>query len=232
MKRRKQQSSKACRANKKANKVKKEQQAKYRKEKKKKMPSQYRDTKYIKLAMPCRFLVEDKYSSYMDKIKEWYDKGILTEITFFAFGKWNSKTKKRLLGIIKKFNNEWAQNHLVFRMPNESNKTYMLRVLRSFDITHYAGLDEEYMKVLVMSNLYSSIRSFFWRPEAEEGWNEFREWFKRYNYSYYRLLDKGDSADKIIQTGINASVDHSEPELVAQNTADSYDAYDTEWFGV
>ena len=222
MKRRRQQSAKACKANKKT------KQAKYRKEKKnKKMFTHRAEVQYIKLAMPCRFLVEKRYSTYMDTIKEWHDDGILSNITFFAFGKWNSKTKKRLFGIIKSFGNEWAVNHLVFRMPNESNKTYMLRILRSFDITHYAGLDEEYMKVLVMSNLYSSIRSFFWHSDAEDGWNQFKEWFKRHNKNYYRLLEKGESSDKIIQTGTNASVD----DELEYHTSTGYD-YDSGWFGI
>ena len=222
-KRRREQSKRAHKEKKLACKNKKEKQSKpkFRKEAKRKMAN-YRDgAEYIKLAMPARFLTESRYSEYINTIKKWYEDGILTEITFFAFGKWNTRTRKRLFGIINSHGHEWTKNHLVFRLPSESNRTYMLRVLRSFDITHYAGLDKEYMKTFVMSDLYNTIRSFFWHADEKRGWAEFKDWFKRHNKVYYRLFEQGESAYQIIQTGVDANPEPQDFELEV-HSSDGY----------
>ena len=204
-KRRREQSRNSKREQKKDKKAKAAQQkrANKRKNKRKNKMSGWNEdaVQYIKLALSGRFLIEPQYSDYINKLRDWHKDGIVTDLTFFAFGKWNSRTRIRLKEILKENNNEWAWNHLVFKLPNEFETAFILRTIRAFKITHYIDNDKEHLKPLIMSSHCSDLKMFYWHDDAEHGWTEMKAWLKRHNPAYFSLYEQGEQAGFIIETG-------------------------------
>jgi hypothetical protein len=218
-KRRQQQSKKAKRQNKKQVSERKKfrpikNKRKKNKAKGKQMPHNQtfnpREVKYIRMGMSGIFLVESKYAEYITRLKEWYDSGILTDITFLIFGKWNSKTKERFRGILKDNGNEWAWNHSVFATRDELEVSFLLRRIRCYKISHYVDINKDHLTPIVKSNLYHTTKMFRWHDDIKHGWEEFRAWIRRYNPTHFNLCDQGIGADLIIQTGVMAKLEEEE----------------------
>lgn len=233
-KRRREQSNKAKKEQKKEKKAmpaKMRHPKPKRKKNKRKNKMSWRNVQYIKLGMSGGFLIEPKYSEYIDTLREWLEEGKLTDITFLAFGKWNSRTRKRLWGILKENNNEWAWNHLVFKLPHEFETAFILRTVRCFSMSHYVDTDKNHIQPIVMSYLYKSVKLFRWHDDVARGWDEMKTWIKRHNPAYYSLYELGQQADFIIQTGVMAKPEPEQEEThVHQHNYDDYN--NDEWFGL
>lgn len=164
------------------------------------------EAQFVKLGMSARFLIEPIYSSYIDKMKEWHERGTFTDITFFVFGKWNSRTKARLHQILIDNGNDWAWNHLVFRLGDEVNDvSFLLKSFDTFKISHYVDMDKDHITPIVMSKHYLEVKIFYWHKAVEQGWEEFKDWLHRQEISRWKLFDKGEMADAIINTGFAKS---------------------------
>lgn len=214
-KRRREQSRKAKREEKKERKAKDRKwknqpnpTPKYRKRKRnkgKKMFNYSGNVQCIHLGMSGRFLIEPKYAEYLVHLKEWYDEGVISDISFLVFGEWNTKTRKRLCGMLEDNNHKWAINHLLFRNSEEYDASFMVKKARCLNMTHYADMDKDSISNFVMSNMYGKIKLFCWNDQDhEKGWEEFKTWLKKHNPTHYNLWEQGERAAEIIQTGIYA----------------------------
>lgn len=226
-KRRREQSRNAKRENKKEKKYTQKKQKKKNK-RRKEMTHSSKNVKFIKMGMSARFLIEPKYAKYTAVLKGWHEDGIITNLTFLAFGKWNSRTRKRLLEILKENGNEWAWNHLVFKLSYEFKAAFILRNIRCFRMSHYVDIDKDNIELIVMSNHYKDVKMFYWHDNAERGWSEMKSWLRRHNPVHFSLKEPGISCDSIIQTGVMA-----EPEIETHTSDGFHDNSENHaWLGL
>ncbi len=199
-KRRRNQKKQRAMAKEPKDKKKKRQKPKYRSPKRKKRKEMF-SPEPIRLGITAAFLADKGNKKFIATLRSWLDRGILTDLVFIAFGKWNLKTKSRFKSIIDGNGFNWAWNHLVFKMPREFESGYLLRCMTSYELNHYVDSERSHLAHLVLTNHYKNTTKIFHWDITKDSVEEFKDWLKENNGSYTLLHEPGENADMIISAG-------------------------------
>ncbi len=154
---------------------------------------------YINMAISTAILLNNNITKQLGEIKNWLEKGVLTRLVIFSYGKHNSTTRRRLKEILVEKGLDWAWPYIISPMGNENTHDFINRIIKCWDINYFVDGNARTLKYIIMQRKYADMNMFYFDKE-KAGWEKLVIFLRKNNPRYWGLRDKHEKAFDIISS--------------------------------
>ena len=154
---------------------------------------------YINMAISTTILLNKNVAEKIQEIKGWLDRGVLTRLVLFSYGKFNSSTRRRLKEILVEKGLDWAWPYIVSPFGNESTSDFIQRIIKGWDINYLVDSNPRTLKFILMQRKFADLKIFYFDKE-KAGWEKLVKFLRKDNPQYWGLQDKHPRAFDIISS--------------------------------